>query len=96
MCYFKLHRQDIIHEISLHACELSSQASIGEGTNSPTWNSNNKNEEHKLEFQLMKADTQNIQSKIKSMFLTEGMNNDYDNLLRNQMDALSYEVVKSA
>lgn len=44
----------------------------------------------------MKADAQNIQSKIKSMFLTEGMNNGYDNLLRNQMDALSYEVVKSA
>jgi len=52
--------------------------------------------EQELEFQLMKADAQNILSKIKSMFLSEGMINDYGNLLRNQMDALSYEVFKSS
>lgn len=36
----------------------------------------------------MKAEAQNIQTKTKSIFLTEGMINDYDNLLRKQMDAL--------
>lgn len=44
----------------------------------------------------MKADAQNVHSKIKSIFLTEGMINDYENLLRNQMDVLSYEVFKSS
>lgn len=69
MCYFK---QDIILEISLHACELSSQASIKEGSNSATWNSNNKIEGHELEFQLMKSDTQNTQPKNKVNIFNRG------------------------
>lgn len=55
-----------------------------------------KNKEQELEFQLKKDDAQNIQSKIQTVFLTESMINDCDNLLRNQMDALSYEVYKSS